>query len=134
MLPIQSRLLSLSTLLLSVFLLVRSFSDWGPSKPKDDIASFLTIPRLNLQTRSVFDKARFAPFSNAPDGHILSGRDLHVQSFSNVSILETDPDDHTCAPGRPCKNGACCASNNVCGFGEHLNQFQRSSAKFLFVR
>lgn len=36
-------------------------------------------------------------------------------SFNLFGRAEVD--DHTCAKGRPCKNGACCGSSGACGYG-----------------
>ncbi|PNP44197.1 hypothetical protein THARTR1_11088 [Trichoderma harzianum] len=37
----------------------------------------------------------------------------YINLFGRAAIV----DDHTCAKGRPCLNGACCGSSGACGYG-----------------
>ncbi|UKZ78670.1 hypothetical protein TrVFT333_006416 [Trichoderma virens FT-333] len=37
----------------------------------------------------------------------------YINLFGRAAVV----DDHTCAKGRPCINGACCGASGVCGYG-----------------
>ncbi|KAK0669896.1 bacteriodes thetaiotaomicron symbiotic chitinase [Cercophora samala] len=43
--------------------------------------------------------------------------DVLAKDDVNDTSLLPKRDDYTCAPGRPCKNGACCGKDGFCGYG-----------------
>ncbi|KAM0814064.1 putative chitinase [Seiridium cardinale] len=65
---------------------------------------------------------RAMPLSSSLDDNLQDGSPSPFNLFGRA----TD-DDHTCAEGRPCKNGACCGISGVCGYGPSYCGFGCSS-------
>jgi hypothetical protein len=97
-----------------------------------EIFQFMTFPPMLLSIHVVYNMRQtifvylllfcFCPFSHGKVAKITDqGLALHTEptsptiekDWTGKSLINQIPfesDDHTCAPGRPCKNGACCGA------------------------
>lgn len=123
-------------------------SSWVAREPSHSfLLSRHSKVSFDLSTMSLFDlgKSRvslgllailvaFSLYIVGHDGGHYTPRQKHGRSLSvdyylhdftsagsnNSSIFPRQSGDGTCAPGRPCVNGACCSTSGFCGYGKLL--------------